>query len=316
MTEPKTHTLDVPGVTLIYDVRSNDSSTEPILLLIGSPMGAAGFGTLSGYFTDRTVVTYDPRGVERSVRTDDATESTPDYDADDLHRLIAALDAGPVDIFASSGGAVNTLALVASHPEQVGTLVAHEPPAAQAATGSRGGTGRGPRHTPDVPAQRHRSRDGEINHARQSQRPDPGRFRRPARSGSCRFRAGDRGRRLQERPDVRTKPRFCVPRLRPPLRGGADLDDLPLLRRDHRPATHGKVRRTDNRFISGDSVPLSGSPLLPQREHHVLPVVADKPARLSLVNGAVSAGDAKRKRSPLDRDPEGSVTGFDDRTSE
>ena len=37
---------------------------------------------------------------------------------------------GPVDIFASSGGAVNALALVAKHPEQVRTLVAHEPPLA------------------------------------------------------------------------------------------------------------------------------------------------------------------------------------------
>jgi len=36
-----------------------------------------------------------------------------------------------VDIFASSGGAVNALALVAKHPEQVRILVAHEPPAAQ-----------------------------------------------------------------------------------------------------------------------------------------------------------------------------------------
>jgi pimeloyl-ACP methyl ester carboxylesterase len=36
-----------------------------------------------------------------------------------------------VDIFASSGGAVNALALVAKHPGQVRTLVAHEPPAAQ-----------------------------------------------------------------------------------------------------------------------------------------------------------------------------------------
>src|SRR3954466_11953149 len=91
-------------------------------------MGATGFGTLAGHFTDRTVVTYDPRGAERSRRTDDATESTPDEHADDLHRLISALDAGPVDIFASSGGAVNALALVARHPEQVRTLVAHEPP--------------------------------------------------------------------------------------------------------------------------------------------------------------------------------------------
>src|SRR2546427_792140 len=104
MTDPKTHTLDVPGAVLTYDVRSNDASTEPVLLIIGSPMGAAGFVTLAGHFADRTVVTYDPRGAERSKRTDDAAESTPDEHADDLHRLISALDAGPVDIFASSGG--------------------------------------------------------------------------------------------------------------------------------------------------------------------------------------------------------------------
>ena len=131
MTEPKTHTLDVPGAALIYDVRSNDASTQPVLLIIGSPMDASGFVTLAGHFTDRTVVTYDPRGAGRSRRTDGAAETTPDEHADDLHRLIAALDAGPVDIFASSGGAVNALALVAQHPEQVRTLVAHEPPASQ-----------------------------------------------------------------------------------------------------------------------------------------------------------------------------------------
>jgi pimeloyl-ACP methyl ester carboxylesterase len=131
LTAPTTHTLDVPGAVLTYDVRANDSSAEPVLLMIGSPMGAAGFGTLAGYFTDRTVVTYDPRGVERSKRTDGAAESTPDAHGDDLHRLIAALAAGPVDVFASSGGAVNALSLVARHPEQVRTLVAHEPPAFQ-----------------------------------------------------------------------------------------------------------------------------------------------------------------------------------------
>ena len=131
MTEQTTNTLDVPGALLTYDVRSNTASTEPVLLMIGSPMGAAGFDTLAGHFSDRTVVTYDPRGVERSRKTDDATESTPDEHADDLHRVISALDAGPVDLFASSGGAVNALALVAHHPEQVRILVAHEPPTAQ-----------------------------------------------------------------------------------------------------------------------------------------------------------------------------------------
>ena len=132
MTEAKTETLNVPGAILRYDIRDAETeSAAPVLMMIGSPMGAAGFGTLAGHFADRTVVTYDPRGVERSERTDDATESTPDEHAADLHGLISALDAGPVDIFASSGGAVNALALVARHPEQVRTLVAHEPPASQ-----------------------------------------------------------------------------------------------------------------------------------------------------------------------------------------
>jgi pimeloyl-ACP methyl ester carboxylesterase len=131
MSEMTTDTLEVPGALLTYDVRSNDSGTAPVLFIIGSPMGASGFGTLAGHFTDRTVVTYDPRASERSTRTDGATETTPDEHADDIHRLISKLDAGPVDLFASSGGAVNALALVAKHPEQVRILVAHEPPDAQ-----------------------------------------------------------------------------------------------------------------------------------------------------------------------------------------
>jgi pimeloyl-ACP methyl ester carboxylesterase len=129
MSEPTTSSLEVPGAVLAYDVRRNDATTEPVLFLIGSPMGAAGFATLAGHFTDRTIVTYDPRGADRSRRTDGAAETTPEEHADDLHRLISAVAAGPVDLFASSGGAVNALALVARHPEQVRVLVAHEPPA-------------------------------------------------------------------------------------------------------------------------------------------------------------------------------------------
>jgi pimeloyl-ACP methyl ester carboxylesterase len=125
-----THTLNVSGATLTYDVRPNDTSAEPILVLIGSPMGAAGFGTLSQHFSDRTVVTYDPRGVERSVITDPTSPVTPEVHADDVHRLIQSIGGGPVDLFASSGGAVNALALVTKHPEDVRTLIAHEPPLA------------------------------------------------------------------------------------------------------------------------------------------------------------------------------------------
>jgi len=128
-TDKTTQTLEVPGALLTYDVRPAESSAHPPLLIIGSPMGASGFVTLAGHFPDRTVITYDPRGAERSKRTDAATQSTPDEHADDLHRIISELGAGPVDLFASSGGAVNALALVAKHPEDVRTLVAHEPPA-------------------------------------------------------------------------------------------------------------------------------------------------------------------------------------------
>ncbi len=126
---PTTHTLAVPGATLAYDVRPGDAQT-PTLLLIGSPMGAGGFVTLASHFPDRTVVTYDPRGVDRSAKDDPASPSTPEQHADDLHRIIDELGGGPVDLFANSGGAVNALALVAAHPEQVRTLVAHEPPLA------------------------------------------------------------------------------------------------------------------------------------------------------------------------------------------
>src|SRR6188472_2515323 len=106
VTEAATRTLEAPGATITYDVRQGGDDSQPPLMLIGSPMGAAGFATLANHFPDRTIVTYDPRGAERSTKDDPATESTPDQHADDLHRVIQAVG-GPVDLFASSGGAVN-----------------------------------------------------------------------------------------------------------------------------------------------------------------------------------------------------------------
>jgi pimeloyl-ACP methyl ester carboxylesterase len=129
MTAPTTRTIDAPGATVTYDVRDGTSTDEPPLFLIGSPMGAAGFVSLSSHFPERTIITYDPRGAERSTKDDPTTESNPEQHADDLHRIIQEVG-GPVDLFASSGGAVNALALVAKHHEDVRTLVAHEPPLA------------------------------------------------------------------------------------------------------------------------------------------------------------------------------------------
>ncbi|MGW1513891.1 alpha/beta fold hydrolase [Streptomyces sp. NPDC002394] len=131
MAETDTRTLDAAGATLRYDVRPGTGTDGRPLLLIGSPMDASGFTTLASHFADRTVVTYDPRGVSRSERTDGAPENLPEEHADDLARLIEALGGGPVDVFASSGGAVNALALVARRGDLVHTLVAHEPPTAR-----------------------------------------------------------------------------------------------------------------------------------------------------------------------------------------
>jgi pimeloyl-ACP methyl ester carboxylesterase len=125
-----THTLALPDVDLVYDVRGPlpPADGRPALLMVGQPMEADGFATLASHFPDRTVLTYDPRGLGRSTRKDGRTDHDPEVQAADLHALVQALGAGPVEVFASSGGAVTALALVAAHPEDVTVLVAHEPP--------------------------------------------------------------------------------------------------------------------------------------------------------------------------------------------
>ena len=128
--EPATHQLATDGATITYDVRGPlpPADGRPLLLMIAQPMTADGFATLASHFTDRTVVTYDPRGLGRSTRDDGRTDNTPTTQAEDLHALVAHLASGPVDVFASSGGAITALAWVAAHPDDIATLVAHEPP--------------------------------------------------------------------------------------------------------------------------------------------------------------------------------------------
>src|SRR6266540_517702 len=125
-----THTLETAEVDLVYDVHGPLPTADgrPPLLMIAQPMDARGFATLASYFPERTVVTYDPRGLGRSIRKDGRVDNSPTVQAGDVHALIEALGVGPVEMFASSGGAVTALALVAAHPSDVTTLVAHEPP--------------------------------------------------------------------------------------------------------------------------------------------------------------------------------------------
>jgi pimeloyl-ACP methyl ester carboxylesterase len=124
------HVLERTETDIAYDVHGPLPTADgrPPLFMIGQPMEAGGFATLASHFPDRTVVTYDPRGLGRSSRKDGRVDHVPTVQADDVHAVIEALGAGPVEMFASSGGAVAALALVAAHPDDVVTLVAHEPP--------------------------------------------------------------------------------------------------------------------------------------------------------------------------------------------
>jgi len=126
----KTHTLVTTQADIAYDVRGPLPTADgrPPLFMIGQPMDASGFTTLASYFADRTVITYDPRGLGRSIRKDGRVDNAPTVQADDVHAVIEALGVGPVEMFASSGGAVTALALVAAYPHDVTCLVAHEPP--------------------------------------------------------------------------------------------------------------------------------------------------------------------------------------------
>jgi pimeloyl-ACP methyl ester carboxylesterase len=128
MTEPITRTVQAPGAVLTYDVREPDTPNDHRpLFIFGSPMGASGFEQLVSHFRDRTVITYDPRGTERSTREPDS-ELTAQVHADDYHRVIEAAGVGPVDAIGSSGGGMCALHWVVAHPEDVRTLVSHEPP--------------------------------------------------------------------------------------------------------------------------------------------------------------------------------------------
>jgi pimeloyl-ACP methyl ester carboxylesterase len=119
-----THVLETDNAAITYDVHGEGGRP---LMMIGQPMDASGFAALRAQFPDRTVITYDPRGIGRSTRSDGSTENRPEIQAADVHAVIQAVG-GPVDLFGSSGGAVTALEVVAAYPDDVVTLVAHEPP--------------------------------------------------------------------------------------------------------------------------------------------------------------------------------------------
>lgn len=118
--------LDTPGACLHYDVRG---SGPPLLLIPGGWGDAGMFAAVAPILSnDHTVVTYDPRGLGRSTLTGTDRDITVDVQADDAHRVLAAVTREPARVLGVSGGGVTGLALLSRHPEQISALVAHEPP--------------------------------------------------------------------------------------------------------------------------------------------------------------------------------------------
>ncbi|MBH5333717.1 alpha/beta hydrolase [Streptomyces pactum] len=127
MTEPTIGTLRVNGATLHYEVRGQG----PLLLLIpGGTGGAASLATVAADLADTyTVVSYDPRGMSRSVLDDPEAEQRVEEHAEDAFRLLDALSPDePGRVFGASSGAITALHLLSTHPERLERVIAHEPP--------------------------------------------------------------------------------------------------------------------------------------------------------------------------------------------
>ncbi len=214
MNVTKIDTLRVPGASLYYEVRGSG----PVLLLIGAGAAdAASFNGIAAHLADQyTVVSYDRRGYSRSPLDDPEEEQRIETHSDDAHRLLAQLCTEPAYVFGSSGGALIGLDLAIRHPEQVRTLVSHEPPAGDCSP------------TPSVPAchcatpRNSRQASGSAT-TTASQTPNR-RTNRPRRKlGSL----------LTERSSSSTKPR-CIPATRsilprslpPRLESSSPLDVL------------------------------------------------------------------------------------------
>ena len=127
MSSTSTRTVAVPGARLHCEV----TGSGPMLLLIAG--AAADARAMTGLATRLSAkyltVTYDMRGLSRSVLDGPAEDVGIEVLADDAHRILAALSSKPAYVLGSSGGGLVGLELAARHPEQVRALIAHEPAA-------------------------------------------------------------------------------------------------------------------------------------------------------------------------------------------
>jgi pimeloyl-ACP methyl ester carboxylesterase len=99
-----------------------------LLIIQGGAGDADGSARLvDGLLDAYTVVTYARRGLSRSALTEQADGPTVETHSEDAHHLRAVLTGEPALVFGASLGAVIALNLSVRHPDQVHTLVAHEP---------------------------------------------------------------------------------------------------------------------------------------------------------------------------------------------
>ncbi|MEV1245058.1 alpha/beta hydrolase [Nonomuraea sp. NPDC049750] len=130
MPEKQTHTLDVPGARLHYQVRGQG----PALLLIPGSNGDADlFDAVADLLAPcYTVISYDRRGFSRSTLNGSFDNSAWDEThVNDARCLLQAVAEGPAYVFGSSAGAVVGLVLISESPGLVTRLIAHEPPLAE-----------------------------------------------------------------------------------------------------------------------------------------------------------------------------------------
>lgn len=129
MTSVHQGTLRVPEASLFY---RSCGRGAPLLILAGGDADADMTAPLRDVLSSRyRVITYDRRGLSRSVINPGAPHPSIATHAEDAHRLLLELTGEAALVFGSSLGALVGLDLVARYPEQVRLLVAHEPPCAE-----------------------------------------------------------------------------------------------------------------------------------------------------------------------------------------
>lgn len=129
MTAVHTDTLRVSGGKIHYKIHGSG----PLLLILqGGDGDAEGSDRLAEQLLAHyTIATYDRRGLSRSTLDAGSPPPTIQTHADDAHDLLAELTTEPAFVLGFSIGALIGLDLAARYPQQVRTLIAHEPPALQ-----------------------------------------------------------------------------------------------------------------------------------------------------------------------------------------